>query len=173
MEQPKSKWLRFEEKVPAGYMGRKTAIYAVLSAGGGSLSLGEIKWWSAWRCFAFFPVANTLFETDCMTDIVAFMDWLTDQHRKQRPKVFGLDIVEADALPDNMIIFTAADHSNRITTAGIAGTGNERLYAALNAEMAQYVGQMITDELLEQIHSTAARVLTNFKQECNAEKEAT
>lgn len=31
--------------------------------------LGEIRWYSPWRRYVFYPGANTLFDTNCMTMI--------------------------------------------------------------------------------------------------------
>lgn len=35
--------------------------------------LGYIKWHGAWRCYAFFPADNTLFEHNCLWDIADFV----------------------------------------------------------------------------------------------------
>lgn len=35
--------------------------------------IGEIKWYGRWRKYSFFPEPNTVYETDCLTDIVNFI----------------------------------------------------------------------------------------------------
>lgn len=35
--------------------------------------LGDIQWSAPWRKYAFFPSINTLFDADCLNDIVSFM----------------------------------------------------------------------------------------------------
>lgn len=49
----------------------KTNIYQVMNKG---LHLGDIKWWSPWRKYAFFPEEGTLFEQDCLRDIAEFIE---------------------------------------------------------------------------------------------------
>ena len=36
--------------------------------------LGSIKWFGAWRQYAFFPKPETTFNIDCLRDIAAFID---------------------------------------------------------------------------------------------------
>lgn len=65
-----SKWIKFIEKPkPAD---RKTAEYMILAIQGGDV-LGVIKWYGPWRKYSFFPHPNTIFETDCLKDIVSFI----------------------------------------------------------------------------------------------------
>ena len=35
----------------------------------GSPPLGQIKWYSAWKQYCFFPARQTVFNIDCMMDI--------------------------------------------------------------------------------------------------------
>jgi hypothetical protein len=46
--------------------------------------LGEVRWHGAWRCFAFFPAAGTLFEPTCLRDLAAFIDWLMGERKAAR-----------------------------------------------------------------------------------------
>jgi hypothetical protein len=36
-------------------------------------ALGVIRWYGAWRCYAFFPEPSTLFEKNCLWDIADFV----------------------------------------------------------------------------------------------------
>ncbi|MEA2677187.1 MAG: hypothetical protein QOJ81_1328 [Chloroflexota bacterium] len=58
--------------------GRKTAIWDVL---GRSTRLGEIRWFSRWRCYALFPPPGTLFNSDCLNVLAQFCARATKEHR--------------------------------------------------------------------------------------------
>lgn len=45
--------------------------------------LGMVKWWGPWRKYAFFPFANTLFESLCLREIALFCEGQTKEHRDQ------------------------------------------------------------------------------------------
>ena len=47
---------------------------------GGDL-LGAIRWFGQWRCYAFFPRDNTIFEKTCLRDIASFCEGQTKAHR--------------------------------------------------------------------------------------------
>lgn len=66
-----TKYLEFRllEKKP------KTEVYGVYSKRH-AMSLGTIKWHGPWRQYAFFPDLNTLFNSECLKDIRAFIDGL-------------------------------------------------------------------------------------------------
>lgn len=44
--------------------------------------LGEIRWYGAWRKYAFFPDAETLFENQCLQDIAEFLDKLMQERKR-------------------------------------------------------------------------------------------
>jgi hypothetical protein len=70
-----SKWIIFSLKEDTG----KTKKYFVFTKDefpSVSLKLGEIKWFGRWRQYAFFPEPETVFEHQCLKDIVAFMEGL-------------------------------------------------------------------------------------------------
>ena len=67
----RSRWLRF---VKAGDTG-KTIILDVESKTQGGL-LGQIKWLSRWRQYAFFPCRDTAFNQECLADIIDKMQRL-------------------------------------------------------------------------------------------------
>lgn len=45
--------------------------------------LGYIKWFNRWRCYAFYPEVETVFEKSCMQDITDFIVKLMDQRKKK------------------------------------------------------------------------------------------
>ena len=65
----KGKWIRFV--LIKG--GDKTNVWRVVTKDLWD-SLGEIKWFSRWRQYAFFPFAGTIFEKTCLGDIANFME---------------------------------------------------------------------------------------------------
>lgn len=74
-----AKYIEFKE-VPSN---KKTSTYQVVSKEGAGV-LGEIKWYASWRKYSFFPAANTLYETKCLTDIVEFIDHLMDERKVKK-----------------------------------------------------------------------------------------
>lgn len=46
-----------------------------------SIVLGEIKWFSRWYCYSFFPANDTLFEKTCLRDIANFCEEETKKKR--------------------------------------------------------------------------------------------
>ena len=72
----KTRWLEIKYKEPSKT--GKTHIFDVLTSDGGT-NLGKIKWFGPWRKYAFFPEQNTLFETDCLSDISKFLDDLKNK----------------------------------------------------------------------------------------------
>ena len=50
----------------------------------GAERLGEVRWYGAWRCFAFFPAPETLFERTCLRDIADFCEARTRERRKEK-----------------------------------------------------------------------------------------
>lgn len=75
---PEPRWIRFEELgfSPSG----KTERWAVVSKESGGC-LGEVKWFSRWRRYAFYPEMRTLFEHQCLRDIATFCETRTREHR--------------------------------------------------------------------------------------------
>ena len=63
----------------------KTTIWEVVPNGSGQkwvANLGLIKWFGRWRCYAFFPRTETVFERKCLRDIADFCEARTMEHRK-------------------------------------------------------------------------------------------
>lgn len=74
------KWIEF---YLAGDTG-KTLRYGVRSKERPGSLLGVIKWYSPWRCYAFFAGANTVFETDCLGTIQAAVYFVNEHRKAQR-----------------------------------------------------------------------------------------
>jgi hypothetical protein len=70
-----SEWIRFEHM--GSSKSGKTSIFAVLTKESGVV-LGRIAWHPPWRCYAFFPAADTVFERTCLQDIAKFVSALAD-----------------------------------------------------------------------------------------------
>lgn len=66
-----SKYLEFNtlEQKP------RTKVIEIISKRGKE-RLGIIKWFGRWRQYAFFPVAGTIFNVECLNDIISFMGGL-------------------------------------------------------------------------------------------------
>ncbi len=73
-----SKWLKFIQQTARP--DRKTKIFVVLTSDGVS-DLGTVKWFGRWRCYSFFPNAETVFENQCLRDIADFCEAQTKAHK--------------------------------------------------------------------------------------------
>lgn len=61
---------------------RKTKRWAIV-ANDGEVELGEVAWFGKWRCYAYFPLNETIYEKKCLRDIANFCEAKTaDQTRK-------------------------------------------------------------------------------------------
>ena len=72
-----SKWINFSLYENTG----KTGKYHVLTKDYHPIKLGEVKWFSRWRQYAFFPEPETVYEKQCMGDIVNFMELLMNERK--------------------------------------------------------------------------------------------
>ncbi len=45
-------------------------------------TLGVIKWHGAWRCYAFFPEPDTLYERKCLSEITQFLIDLMEERKR-------------------------------------------------------------------------------------------
>lgn len=72
-----SKYLEFRllEQKP------KTQVVGVMSRYAG-IKLGTIKWYPRWRQYAFFPESDTIFNTECLNDIQAYIKKLMEERKK-------------------------------------------------------------------------------------------
>lgn len=72
-------WIKFvlvEEKP-------KTSVYHVRAMEGNHY-LGEIKWYSAWRTYAFLPEEKTVFEPVCLGELAGFINQLMDYRKEHK-----------------------------------------------------------------------------------------
>ena len=71
-----SKWIIFVPTEPKP----KTKTWEVWTKEKGKPSfeggdfLGGVRWFGPWRCYAFYPTPNTIFEKTCLRDIAAFCE---------------------------------------------------------------------------------------------------
>ncbi len=72
------KYIKFEKQPPR--TDRKTETWYVMDLKGDAL--GIIKWFSAWRCYGFFPCGGMVFEQQCLRDLAAFCEIQTKEQRK-------------------------------------------------------------------------------------------
>jgi hypothetical protein len=67
------KWIEFiEEPLPHTQPNRKTKIYSVVNKQYGS-TIGVIQWYGPFRKYSFFPNHDTVYEQDCLQDILNFI----------------------------------------------------------------------------------------------------
>lgn len=74
-----SKWIYFVERPPERL--RKLSIWEV-RAKDGEITLGWVRFVGRWRCFAFYPSTDTLYEKQCLRDIADFCDTQTKRWRE-------------------------------------------------------------------------------------------
>lgn len=44
--------------------------------------LGQVRWYSPWRKYCFFPGHDTVWEQDCLRFVAEFVESETEKHRK-------------------------------------------------------------------------------------------
>ena len=59
----------------------KTMIWEVRDEDQGRI--GVVKWFASWRCYAFYPESNTVYETRCLYDLSDFCNNLTTEHKQR------------------------------------------------------------------------------------------
>ena len=64
-----SKWIEFV----LIKQGEKTNVWNV-DVKSNKATLGQIKWYSGWRKYSFFPLLGTLYEPTCLRDIASFIE---------------------------------------------------------------------------------------------------
>lgn len=67
-----SKWIDFIEQPQKG----KTQIFNIVPKEQPGSVIGQIKWYGAWKKYCLFPAPNCIFETQCLGDIVSFINKL-------------------------------------------------------------------------------------------------
>ena len=68
--------LNFVERDSSG----KTKRWLVCSLSSG-VELGEVKWYSQWRRYAFFPIGNTIFDSGCLNELQIFVSVETSKQK--------------------------------------------------------------------------------------------
>lgn len=76
MKNREFKWIFIQEKEKS--KSGKTKIFSVMEKKDGE-EIGIIKWYSAWRKYAFFPCKETCYEEDCLEDIASFLKELKEK----------------------------------------------------------------------------------------------
>lgn len=74
------KYLRFEDRGPVSPEA-KTKLFAVTSALSGAF-LGSVKWFVPWRRYCFFPANSSIFDTNCLGDLMEFCNERTVAHKE-------------------------------------------------------------------------------------------
>ena len=67
-----SKYLEFEKH----HEPEKKTIFVFVKAKSSGKNLAEIKWYRQWRQYTFFPMPDTVWNKDCLTDIQKFIEAL-------------------------------------------------------------------------------------------------
>lgn len=62
----------------------KLTAVVLVKAKRSAMLLGEIKWYAPWKQYAFFPRDRTLFNSECMTDILTVIAVLMKQRKKTK-----------------------------------------------------------------------------------------
>ena len=61
---------------------RKTPIYYIFEYN--TNCIGEIKWYSPWRKFCFYPDKNTIWDSKCLVQIVEQLDNINLKYKEKR-----------------------------------------------------------------------------------------
>lgn len=78
-----TKWLRFsvyDQKPKTTVFTAVWVIYGLRS----DTYLGMIKWYPPWRQYCFFSCENTVFNSECLDDINAFVQDANQKHKQKR-----------------------------------------------------------------------------------------
>ncbi len=79
-EEFQTKWLIFSKD----YLPKKiTEVWEIRSLSDATL-LGIVKWHAPWRCYSFYPMANTIFNSTCIKDILDFINKLMEARKKPK-----------------------------------------------------------------------------------------
>lgn len=64
-------------------IGRKTPIFNLCNKQDERIKLGEIKYNSKWRQYCFYQIDDTVFNKQCLNDIIKFIGWLNSQRQNK------------------------------------------------------------------------------------------
>lgn len=73
-------YIQFVQQASTG----KTEIHHVMTKGDEPFRLGTIKWHGAWRRYCFFTEPDTIFDCNCLQEIMDFINNLMAVREKQR-----------------------------------------------------------------------------------------
>jgi len=76
-----TKWLYFR-KHKRGFK-KKTDIYDIYNKESNTI-IGQIRWYSGFRQYSFFPCPDTVYEKTCMADITAYLVKIGEEHKDQQ-----------------------------------------------------------------------------------------
>lgn len=63
---------------------RKTPIYELCNSKNELIKLGTIKYNCKWRKYCFYPIDETVFDSQCLRSIVDFMNTLNNERRYRK-----------------------------------------------------------------------------------------
>jgi hypothetical protein len=76
-----NRWIRFD--LEPRDANRLTERWRVMTTSEPSIELGVVRWYSPWRCYAFHPEINTVFEQECLHEIAQFCYGVTVDHKRR------------------------------------------------------------------------------------------
>jgi len=68
-------YINFEEE----FTNTKTRKFVILN--NNDTILGKIKWFSHWRRYCFFPELNTIWDSNCLHEIMVQIDLLMEERK--------------------------------------------------------------------------------------------
>lgn len=81
----RGKWIEFERTGISD--SGKTELWIVRTASSGqegSRAIADVRWYAPWRCYAFLPGRQTVFEERCLKEIALFLRLLNAAHKGLR-----------------------------------------------------------------------------------------
>ena len=64
----------------------KTRVFDILNKDTHCI-IGTIRWYGPWRKYSFFPEPNTVFESQCLSDITKFLNDLMLERKLVKQKI--------------------------------------------------------------------------------------
>ena len=80
MAKKKKEWIKFELIIKKP----KTKVYHVITTYDDAKIIGEISWYCPWRCYVFYPAPSTVWEPNCLNQIIKFIDSLMEERKNIR-----------------------------------------------------------------------------------------
>lgn len=69
------------EKNKEASKGKKTDVYDIINSNSGG-RLGQVRWYSEWRRYCFFPDSDTVFSKGCLEDVNTFINQLMEDRKE-------------------------------------------------------------------------------------------